>query len=314
MKVLIPSIVEPVPSPVKGVDFVAYNPSRPIPVEHRDAEALIVWGVSRPMLTETATVLTRLRWVQSLGAGVESILAAGFGSDVLITSGRGLHNAPVAEHTLALVLAAARRLHLLRDAQSERKWAAHLGGVQAIRPKESFRTLDGANVLVWGFGGIAQTLAPMLKLLGASVTGVARSSGQRADTRVVGWKEVDDLLPTADLLVMILPATTETRHALDARRLGLMPAHAWLVNVGRGSTVDEAALVAALESDSLGGAALDVFEEEPLPPSSPLWGLRNVIISPHAAGGRPLGAAQLIRENTERFMAKRPLLNLVATK
>lgn len=261
------------------------------------------------MLAQAARALTRLRWVQSLGAGVDAVFASGFAPDVLVTSGRGLHNRPVAEHTLSLVLAAARRLHALRDAQLKRQWAGHLGGVQPVKPKDDFRTLDESNVVIWGFGGIAQTLTPMLELLGAEVTGVARSAGVRGGRRVIGEDDIDELLPTADLLIMILPTNAATRHVLDARRISLLPPHAWLVNVGRGSTVDETALIRALAEGSLAGAALDVFEQEPLPESSPLWGMPNVIISPHAAGGRPLEAAGLIEENVGRFITGRPLIN-----
>jgi phosphoglycerate dehydrogenase-like enzyme len=119
------------------------------------------------------------------------------------------------------------------------------------------------------------------------------------------------LLPTADALVMILPALPATRHAFNASVAALLPRHAWLVNVGRGATLDEAALLDAVRSGRLGGAALDVTEAEPLPPSSPLWDQPNIIVSPHAAGGRPLGAPSLIRSNLEAFRSGRPLRNVV---
>jgi len=309
MKVLVPAVDIPMPKGSLDVEYIFYNPSEAIPAEHHDAEAIVVWGVSKAGLARIARELTSLRWVQSLGAGVEGVMAAGFGPGVLITSGRGLHNRPVAEHALALVLAAARRLHELRDAQIAKHWASHLGGVQRVTHGGEFRTLDGANVLIWGFGGIAQTLAQLLKLLGANITGIARSAGMRAGTRVASADEVDDLLPSADLLIMVLPATVDTRNALNTQRLCQMQRHAWLVNVGRGSTVNEEALAAALNEGRLAGAALDVFKEEPLPRTSPLWNMRNVIVSPHAAGGRPLGAKALIEENVNRFMAGLALLN-----
>jgi phosphoglycerate dehydrogenase-like enzyme len=111
---------------------------------------------------------------------------------------------------------------------------------------------------------------------------------------------------------MVLPATPETRHALGTTVLPLLPAHAWVVNVGRGSTVDEAALLEAIRSHRLGGAALDVFETEPLPPESGLWDEPDIIISPHAAGGRPIGAAHLIAENLAALRAGTPLRYVVA--
>jgi len=120
-----------------------------------------------------------------------------------------------------------------------------------------------------------------------------------------------ELLPTTDALVMILPATPVTAGALNAELLALLPRHAWVVNVGRGATIDEPDLICALARGELGGAALDVFSEEPLPASSELWGQRNVIISPHAAGGRPLGAEALVRENVKRLNSGQPLLNAI---
>jgi len=119
------------------------------------------------------------------------------------------------------------------------------------------------------------------------------------------------VLPTADVLVNILPTAASTDRALDARRLALLPRTAWLVNVGRGSTVDEDALVDALRGGGLAGAALDVTRTEPLPVDSPLWDLPNVLITPHAAGGRPLGAAALIIANAQALRRSEPLTNVV---
>jgi phosphoglycerate dehydrogenase-like enzyme len=110
---------------------------------------------------------------------------------------------------------------------------------------------------------------------------------------------------------MILPSLPSTEKILDTRRLSLLPRHGWLVNVGRGATVDEEALIAALRSGALAGAALDVFATEPLPADSPLWTLPQVIVSPHAAGGRPMGAEALLEENLRRLQEGKPLLNLV---
>ena len=168
-------------------------------------------------------------------------------------------------------------------------------------------------MVVWGFGGIAATLAPHLAALGAHVTGVARSAGERHGFPVVAVDELPRLLPGTDVLLMILPATPDTERALNAELLALLPAHAWLVNVGRGATVDEGALLDALRSGRLGGAALDVFATEPLPPDSPLWDEPNVIVTPHAAGGRPLGAAELITANLAALRDGRPLRNVVRT-
>lgn len=311
MKLLLPDSVELTLSPPDGVHAARYAVTRPIPAEHADAEALVVWGNPADQLRDTARRLTRLRWVQSLAAGPDAVLAAGFGPDVLITAGGGLHDATVTEHTLALVLAAARRLNLLVRAQIGHRWAGELGGLQPVREPAAFRTLRDAQVVIWGFGGIAGTLAPHLRALGARVTGVARSAGERHGFPVVTADEFPRLLPRTDVLIDILPATAGTEGALGASVLALLPPHAWVVNVGRGHTLDEDALLAALRAGRLGGAALDVFATEPLPPGSGLWDEPNVIITPHAAGGRPLGAAELIRENLDRLLAGDPLRHVV---
>ena len=307
MKLLLPGSIDLDPDLPPGVEAVVYPVDRPVPDEHTDAEALVVWGNPAGQLRDAARRLTRLRWVQTLAAGPDAVLAAGFGPRVAITGGTGLHDGTVAEHTLALVLAAARRLHTLVRAQIGHRWAGELGGLQPVREPGAFRTLREARVAIWGFGGIAATLAPLLAALGAHVTGIARTPGERHGFPVVTAEDLPRLLPDTDLLVMILPATEQTAGVLDAGVLALLPPHAWLVNVGRGATVDEPALLAALRAGRLAGAALDVFATEPLPPGSGLWDEPGVIISPHAAGGRPIGAAARISENLAALVAGRPL-------
>jgi phosphoglycerate dehydrogenase-like enzyme len=311
MKLLLPDSIDLDLEVPGDVQAVVYPIHRPIPEEHADAEALVVWGNPAAQLRDAARRLTRLRWVQTLAAGPDAVLAAGFAPDVVITGGTGLHDLTVAEHALALTLAAARRLNLLVRAQVGHRWAADLGGLQPVEDPTSFRTLRGARVLIWGFGGIAATLAPYLAALGAQVTGVARSPGERHGFPVVTGRELPDRLPETDVLVMILPATPDTTAALDGRLLALLPAHAWVINVGRGSTLDEKALLDAVRSRRLGGAALDVFETEPLPPDSGLWDEPNIIISPHAAGGRPIGAAARIAENLAALRDGGPFRNVV---
>jgi phosphoglycerate dehydrogenase-like enzyme len=308
MKVLLPDSTD---LDLQLPGAVSYAAGEPIPAEHTDADVLVVWNNPAGQLADAARRLPGLRWVQTLAAGPDAVLNAGFAPGVLITNGAGLHDDTVAEHTLALILAAARRVNLLVRAQIGRRWAGEWGGNQPRKETANFRTLRDAHVVIWGFGGIAATLAPHLAALGARVTGVARTPGERHGFPIVTAEDFPQLLPTADVLVMILPDTPQTRHALNAEVLAQLPPHAWLVNVGRGSTVDEAALLAALRDGRLGGAGLDVFETEPLPVRSGLWDEPNVIVSPHAAGGRPLGAEDLIRENLEAFRAGRPLRNVV---
>jgi phosphoglycerate dehydrogenase-like enzyme len=312
MKLLVPDSVDLDLDLPDDVQTVVYAIEKPIPEEHTDADVLVVWGNPPGQLTDAATRLSRLRWVQTLAAGPDAVLEAGFAPDVVVTAGLGLHDLTVTEHALALLLAAARRLNLLVRAQIGHRWAGELGGRQPVYEPDNFRTLRGARVTIWGFGGIAATLAPHLRALGARVTGVARTAGERDGFPVVTADAFPDLLRRTDVLLMILPATTETVHALDASVLALLPRHAWLVNVGRGTTVDERAVLDAVRSGRLAGAALDVFESEPLPPDSGLWDEPNVIITPHAAGGRPIGAADRIAENVALFLAGQPLRGVVA--
>jgi phosphoglycerate dehydrogenase-like enzyme len=309
--ILLPTSIALAPDLPPGVEAVAYDVASPLPPEHLAAEVLVTWGNPDDRLREAAARLRRLRWVQSLAAGPDHVLGAGFGPDVVITSGRSLHDRPVAEHALALVLAAARRLDLAVRAQIGHRWAGELGGLQGQGNEERFTTLRDAHVVVWGFGSIAATLAPHLESLGARVTGIARSRGQRSGYPVVTTDDLGEVLPSADVLVLVLPATPATRLALDARVLALLPSRAWVVNVGRGATVDEDALLSALREGRIGGAALDVTAVEPLPAGSSLWDAPNVILTPHAAGGRPLGADELIAANMRAFLAGEPLRNVV---
>lgn len=312
MKLLLPTTLSFTLPAIDDVEYVDYDVAQSIPAEHRDAGALVVWGNSDGQLADTAARLPHLRWVQTLAAGPDQALGAGFPAEAVITSGRSLHSVTVAEHALALTLAAARSLHTLVRAQLGHRWAQELGGRQPAHDPDRFTTLRGAHVVVWGFGSIAQTLAPLLTALGARVTGVARSAGERDGHPVVAEADIADVLPSADVLIMILPGSPATTRILDAAKLALLPPHAWLVNVGRGVTVDEAALADALRAGRIGGAALDVTDVEPLPVASELWDLPNVIITPHSAGGRPIGASELVSENLRALLAGRPLTNLVA--
>ncbi|KAI1397175.1 D-isomer specific 2-hydroxyacid dehydrogenase [Hypoxylon fuscum] len=288
-----------------------YDVKAPIPEDLIDAEILVTWTNSAANLSDAAKRMTKLRWIQSLAAGPNDVLAAGFPSSVLVTTGSGLHDRTVAEHTLGLLLTAARRFDAMREFQLQRKWPQHLGGPQEDRPKDRFTTLRDARVLIWGYGNIAKTLAPHLTAWGATVRGVARSAGVRGGVEVYSEDQLAELLPQTDALVMILPGSASTQDALNAARLQLLPKHAWVVNVGRGTSIDEDALADALEKGEIGGAALDVFKTEPLPESSRLWAAPNLLVSPHAAGGRPQDAEALIAYNLRRFLAGQELKNLV---
>ncbi|EGP90275.1 unnamed protein product [Zymoseptoria tritici ST99CH_1A5] len=289
----------------------SYDVKQPIPEDLIDAEILITWTNTADNLKDAASRMKNLKWIQSLAAGPNDVLAAGFDKSVIVTTGSSLHDYTVAEHTLALLLNAARRFYEMRDHQLQGKWPGHLGGPQPDRPKGKFTTLRDARVTIWGFGNIAKALTPSLVGLGAKVTGVARSAGIRNGIQVVSDQDLDATLAETDALVMILPGSESTNNALDAAKIAKLPDHAWVVNVGRGTTIDEEALADALDAGKLGGAALDVFAKEPLPAESRLWKTPNTIVSPHAAGGRPQGSEGLIAENLRRFCAGQELRNMI---
>ncbi len=311
MKVLLPNTIDLNPALPEGVVGITYDVSVPIPDEHLDAEVYVDWEVRRQMINDAAERLPNLKLVQSLAAGADGVLNAPFGDSVTICSGVGLHDKPVTEHSVALIFALLRRLPACLEAQKRHEWAWDLGGNQPPQGEDHVTSLLGSRVLIWGFGSIGQHLAPVLRSLGANVRGVARSAGERAGFEVITDADLPEALPETDLLIMILPGLPETANALNAERLELLPKTALVVNVGRGTTVDEAALVTALNDGSLAGAALDVTAKEPLPEDSPLWDAPNLILTPHAAGGRPVGADELIAANVIALLDGSDLRNVL---
>ena len=161
MKVLLPTSVPRglhLDNDQREVQVIAYDPEEPIPAHHRDAEVVVAWMNPRHQVVAMAESLPNLRWVQCLGSGPESFLTAGFGPQVSITRGVDLHNVPVAEHCIALLLAAARRLDLARDAQSTSRWAGELGGNQ-LETRSGFTRIHGSRFVIWGLGRIGHAIA-----------------------------------------------------------------------------------------------------------------------------------------------------------
>lgn len=312
MKILLPDTLPLDPVLPEGWEAVTIDARAEIPAEHHDAAVLVVWGASRRHLSSAAENLQDLQLVQSLSAGVDGILAAGFEADVVIAAGAGLHSLTVSEHALALLLSLLRRLPESREAQQRHEWSSELGGLQPLHPEGRITTLIGARVLIWGFGQIGQNLAPTLKALGAEVRGAARSAGTRAGFEVISDEQVQDALPEVDVLIDILPATEQTAGVVGREVLAALPDHAVLINVGRGATVDQVALREALEAGTLGGAGLDVTDPEPLPAGDPLWDAPRLLITPHAAGGRPVGADERITANLRALVEGGELLHVAA--
>jgi phosphoglycerate dehydrogenase-like enzyme len=283
-------------------------------LEMAGAADILFTAVLRPDVFAAAR---KLQWIHSPAAGLEFILFAPVvESPVLVTNSRGLSADTIAEHTLSVVLAVFRKLPMAVEAQKSRDWAQ-----AAIVDDMPLRTIAGSRVLIIGLGAIGLAAAHRFSSLGAHVDAVRRRPELPKPPgvdQVVSTERLIDLLPHADVVVVAAPETAATRHLIGARELASMRRGSILVNVSRGALVDEAALVRALNAppsdQTIGAAALDVFEHEPLPAESPLWTLPNVLITPHVAGFRPDhwdAVCSLFAENLHRFDTGQPLLNVV---
>jgi phosphoglycerate dehydrogenase-like enzyme len=251
----------------------------------------------------------RLRWMQSNSMGVDLILRAGaLRGDVILTCARGVYDDEIAEHALALVLALARGLHHARDEQREHRWV-----------RRPLRTLVGTRALVVGWGGVGRGIARRLAALGVRVEGVRRRShdGPMADETgfvvrgPITWRHA---LPMTDHLILALPLTRETYHLVGADELAALPPGAFVVNVGRGGTLDDGALLEALRAGRLSGAGLDVLESEPPPADHRAWSEPSLLLTPHVARSMespPFRWERLFVENLRRFSSGEPLLNVV---
>ncbi len=247
---------------------------------------------------------SRLRWLQTFSAGVdhpifETLVEGG----CQVTTASGASAIPISQAVLLHLLALGRRLPETLDNQRNHRWERLEG-----------RDLAGTTTVVLGFGPIGQTVAVLLGAFGSHVIALRRSV--RGDESVETWpiRRLEDALVVADQLVLALPLTSDTRNLIDKRALELVPDHCLLVNVGRGELIEEQALVDSLSTGKLGGAALDVFVEEPLPEGSRFWDLPNTIITPHIAGRVPTtdqNAIEIFFGNLNRYLAGHPLLNQI---
>lgn len=273
-------------------------------------EAEILFDFGPVELAPTLASRPRLRWIQSSSAGTGR-RAEQFGlleSDVVVTTASGVHGRPLAEFVLlAMLLFGKGGLELIRR-QTERSWV-----------QDSGEEVRGKTVCIVGLGSIGREVARLCRALDARVVGTVRelrgrSAADLGVDRLETTAGLDELLRGADVVVLATPHTDETHRLLDARRLDLLKPSALLVNVARGDVVDEAALVDALQAGRLRGAALDVFEREPLPPDSPLWGLPNVLVSPHSASNVVEESARIVElfcANLRRYLAGEPLQNVL---
>lgn len=262
---------------------------------------VIVGGIS----PEDVARACHLRWLQLGSAGANRILDA-LPAGVILTNASGVFGVPIAEHVLALMLALTRMIPESIRAAQQAHWVQQTGRVE----------LYGATCGIIGLGNIGTEVARRAKAFGMRILAVKRQPVGKPDFVDELWNlaGLDHLLAESDHIVNCLPGTAHTHHLLDARRIGHMKKGACFYNIGRGNTVDEAALVHALCGGHLAGAGLDVFEKEPLPADHPLWSLPNVIVTPHRSGQSPRNKqrlAEIVLRNIGHYLREEPLEHLV---
>ena len=278
------------------------------------AEAQVWYGIpdnSSRMLRTLAPSSPALRWVQTMAAGGGAqVRGAGLSeadlARITFTTSAGVHGTPLAEFAVMGVLAGTKDLHQFRALQTAHDWPDTRGPL---------RQVAGQTVLILGLGGIGLETARLLKALGTTVLGVRRTPGTVPNVdEVHPTQALPELVSRADAIVITLPDTHRTRHLYGAELIARTKPGAVIVNVGRGSVIDEPALIAALTSGRLSSAYLDVTETEPLPTDSPLWDLPNVTIYPHVAAlseHEDRLIAELFADNLSRFLDGKPMRNVV---
>ena len=289
-----------------AVTFISYE-GRPELLERhiQDADA-VIGPVPERLLPRAA----RLRWVSSTGAGAGDLCTPAYRArdDVVVTTVAGVHAASVPEHTLAMVLAFARRLpEQVLNQQGARRFYWPVGMFE----------VEGQTMGILGLGKIGASLARKAKGIGMRVTGWRRSDAPLPDgvlDHQYRHDELHGLLSDADHVVITLPLTAETDHIIGAGELRIMKRTAYLYNVGRGQIIDQRALLGALHDGTIAGAGLDVTDPEPLPPDDPLWSAPNLLLLTHYGGLTPKygpRAYGILSENLRRFIQGEQLLNVV---
>jgi phosphoglycerate dehydrogenase-like enzyme len=288
-------------------------PDHPIAIAHSLEEACRLIGKAEIVLgnryfIQSLPFAENLLWMQSNSVGVDVILTEKqrlLDKGITLTCARGVYDAELAEHTLALLLTLFRGMHLLRDEQGSHSWRRH-----------RLRTLHGSRCLILGWGSLAQAIARLITAMGGRVSAVRNRPGDSEDEGIplFGQQTWQAQLPETDALINCLPKTPETLHFVDGHILDQLPGRAFVVNIGRGGTLDDQALLKRVQTGRLAGAALDVFEEEPLPESHPMWAEPRIMVTPHV--GRSLEGPEykwqsLFEENLARYVRGETLLNIV---
>jgi len=286
-------------------------------IVHRDSydgidsslsEAEVIFTIS--LRTDQFALCQRLRWIHTPTAAVHQLLFPELvNSDVILTNSTEVHGPVVAEHVMALIFALAKKIPQAAALQIKHEWGKEQIWSKGTHPKE----IAGATLGLVGLGSIGRRVARMASALGMRVIAVRehadKAKPEGVDT-VFSTSRLDEVLGQSDFVVLAAPLTPETTKLIDARRLATMRRDAYLINVGRGPQIDEHALADALRDGRIAGAALDVFDQEPLPGDSPLWDLENLLITPHTAGITDKlwqRHYENFSGNLRRYLAKQPL-------
>lgn len=268
------------------------------------AEAVLIWDFRWRSVGSLLQEMPGLRWIHTASAGVDHILSPVIrDAGIVVSNSAGIFDRPIGEYVLALVLAHAKGLVKTIDAQRERRWVYR-----------ETRGIDGSVMAVVGLGRVGRAVAELASAAGMVVIGVSNTASRVAGIDVVPHHQMTDALKQADYVVVTTALTPDTLGLIGRAEIAAMKPSAYLINVARGPIVDTDALVDALNRETIAGAALDVFDEEPLPADSPLWGVPSLLVSPHMAGdadGWDVQIVALFAENVRRFLAEQPLLNVV---
>jgi phosphoglycerate dehydrogenase-like enzyme len=306
-------------------------------IEHRDlgdqasVDSIVDPAVQAIIGYRVPTDLSRtpsLRWIQLVSAGADHLLLLKeppWTRGLIVTNARGVFAVQMAEYVMSGLLQAYQQVEVRRQYQAARRWPQN-----AAHSPLMARLLRGRTMVILGYGGVGREVARLAKAFGMRVVAVKRQPEVRFDDsfRLPGTGDAEGVIPEqflgpedleiaatrADAFVITLPLTNQTHGLVGRRIIAALPSHAWLVNVARGKIVDEDALIEALRERRVAGAILDVFREQPLPQTSPLWDMPNVIIAPHIAGGGDDGweiFAELAIENLRRYVEGAALLNVV---
>jgi len=256
-----------------GLQFALFHGAAEVTGDLSDIEVMIMFGIE--LRDRMLTDAPRLKWIQSLATGVDHFLRSpALKPEVLITSGRGIHGPPMREQVVYMMMAVSRNATRQVEDHQHRVWARRL-----------WSTLHGKTAVIVGTGVVGAAIGELLAAFGMHVIGVSRTPrAEKGFGEIMPMDRLQEAASKADHLINVLPATPSNLSLFDGTVFAAMKPSAYYISAGRGQTVDEAALIAALSERRIAGAAFDVFQTEPLPPDSPFWSLPNVFITPHVGG------------------------------